>query len=159
MTEQTHMPATERSQSLRVGVVGAGRLGATLATALREAGHEVHGPAGRGERPAGDVVILCVPDAEIPAAAETVAGAPLVGHTSGATPLAALDPAGAPAFGFHPLQTFPAPLEQGALARFAGVDCAVAGSTGGALATATELAASLGMRPFAIDDEGRAAYH
>jgi predicted short-subunit dehydrogenase-like oxidoreductase (DUF2520 family) len=105
-------------------------------------------------------VILCVPDAEIPAAAAAVAGtADLVGHTSGATPLAALAAAGGAAFGLHPLQTFPSPVEAEALARFAGVGCAVAGSTEAALATADELARSLGMRPFAIDDAGRAAYH
>jgi predicted short-subunit dehydrogenase-like oxidoreductase (DUF2520 family) len=39
------------------------------------------------------------------------------------------------------------------------VGCAVAGSGPGALAAATELAESLGMRPFAIDDQDRAAYH
>jgi predicted short-subunit dehydrogenase-like oxidoreductase (DUF2520 family) len=160
MTEQNHTPATARPHSLRVGVVGAGRLGTTLAAALREAGHQADGPVGRGERPAGELVVLCVPDGEIPAAAAAVAGvAPLVGHTSGATPLGALDPAGAAAFGLHPLQTFPAPVLHGALARFAGIGCAVAGSNGAALDVATELARSLGMRPFAIDDSGRAAYH
>jgi predicted short-subunit dehydrogenase-like oxidoreductase (DUF2520 family) len=160
MTDQNQTTATARSPLRRIGVVGAGRLGTTLAAALREAGHQVEGPAGRGERPAGEIVILCVPDAEIPAAAEAVcANAPLVGHTSGATPLAALAPAGADAFGLHPLQTFPAPVEEEALARFAGAGCAVAGSTDAALATATELARSLAMRPFTIDDAGRAAYH
>ena len=92
-----------------VGIVGAGRLGTALAAALRGTGVAVQGPAGRGEVPAGEAILLCVPDAEIPAAAETVAGAaPLVGHTSGATPLSALGPAeraGAALFGLHPLQT------------------------------------------------------
>jgi predicted short-subunit dehydrogenase-like oxidoreductase (DUF2520 family) len=145
----------------QIAIVGQGRLGTTIAAALREAGHQVEGPAGRGERPSGQVVLLCVPDAEIPAAAAAVAGAaPLVGHTSGATPLQALDPARADAcFGLHPLQTFPAALEKGALARFAGVGCAVAGSSAPALDAATRLARSLGMHPFAIDDQGRAAYH
>lgn len=93
----------------RLGVVGAGRLGTALAAALREAGVRVEGPAGRGEVPRGcDAIVLCVPDAEIPAAAATVAGAaPLVGHTSGATRLAALKAARGAAFGLHPLQTFP----------------------------------------------------
>jgi predicted short-subunit dehydrogenase-like oxidoreductase (DUF2520 family) len=160
MTQQNHTPVTARPP-LRIGLVGRGRLGTTLAAALREAGREVDGPAGRGERPTGDVLLLCVPDAEISAAATAVAGsAPLVGHTSGATPLAALEPAGAEgSFGLHPLQTFPAALEEGALARFAGIGCAVAGSTPAALETATELAHSLGMRPFPIDDDGRPAYH
>jgi predicted short-subunit dehydrogenase-like oxidoreductase (DUF2520 family) len=160
MTEQSHMPASARLP-LRVGIVGAGRVGTTLAAALREAGHDVHGPAGRGERPAGDALLLCVPDAEISAAAAAVAGAaPLVGHASGATPLAALEPARAQGrFGLHPLQTFPAPLEEDALARLLGVGCAVAGSNDVALEAATRMARSLGMRPFPIDDGGRAAYH
>ncbi len=160
MTDEIQTTATARSPLRRIGVMGAGRLGTTLAAALREAGHRVNGPAGRGETPAGELVILCVPDAEIPAAAAAVAGkAELVGHTSGATPLAALEAAGGDAFGLHPLQTFPAPVKEEALARFAGVGCAVAGSTEAALATAETLARSLGMPPFAIDDAGRAAYH
>jgi predicted short-subunit dehydrogenase-like oxidoreductase (DUF2520 family) len=154
----------------RVGVVGAGRLGTSLAAALREAGVEVDGPAGRGAVPHRcEAIVLCVPDAEIPAAAATVAGAaPLVGHTSGATRLAALAAAGGAAFGVHPLQTFPepAPAEAAsdgkgpsALAAFAGAGCAVAGSTPAALDFAVRLAELLGMTPFEIDDEGRAAYH
>jgi predicted short-subunit dehydrogenase-like oxidoreductase (DUF2520 family) len=142
----------------RVGVVGAGRLGTALAAALREAGVEVDGPAGRGEVPRGcEAIVLCVPDAEIPAAAATVAGAsPLVGHTSGATRLAALQAAGGAAFGLHPLQTFPPGSGPEV---FRGPGCAVAGSTPAALDFAVRLATLLGMTPFEIDDEGRAAYH
>jgi predicted short-subunit dehydrogenase-like oxidoreductase (DUF2520 family) len=166
----THAPSGELGVS-RVGVVGAGRLGTALAAALREAGVEVEGPAGRGEVPRGcDAIVLCVPDGEIPAAAAIVAGAaPLVGHTSGATRLAALEAAGGAAFGLHPLQTFPerlpggtAPAERlpgGALDAFRGAGCAVAGSTPEALDFAVRLARVLGMTPFEIDDEGRAAYH
>jgi predicted short-subunit dehydrogenase-like oxidoreductase (DUF2520 family) len=145
----------------RVGVVGAGRLGSALAAALREAGVEVEGPAGRGEVPRGcEAIVLCVPDGEIPAAAATVAGAaPLVGHTSGATRLDALAPAGGAAFGLHPLQTFPERPASAALAAFEGAGCAVAGSMPAALDFAVRLARLLGMTPFEIDDEGRAAYH
>jgi predicted short-subunit dehydrogenase-like oxidoreductase (DUF2520 family) len=146
-----------------VGVVGRGRLGTALAAALAEAGLDVEGPAGRGEAPAGEAIVLCVPDAEIGAAAEAVAGAaPLVGHTSGATPLAALAPveqAGGAVFGLHPLQSFSAEDERPPLERFAGAGCAVAGSTPGALAAAEGLARALGMKPFAIADEARPAYH
>jgi predicted short-subunit dehydrogenase-like oxidoreductase (DUF2520 family) len=145
----------------RVGVVGAGRLGTALAAALREVSCEVDGPAGRGEVPSGDAILLCVPDSEIEAAAAAVAGAaPLVGHTSGATPLAALEPAekaGAGVFGLHPLQTFVAGSD--ASARFAGAGCAVAGSKPEALAAAASLARRLGMVPFEIADEDRPAYH
>jgi predicted short-subunit dehydrogenase-like oxidoreductase (DUF2520 family) len=151
-------PTTDSLSGARVGVVGAGRLGTVLAVALREAGLEVEGPAGRGEVPRRcDAIVVCVPDAEIPAAAAAVAGAaPLVGHTSGATPLSALEPPRAERFGLHPLQTFPP--ESGPEA-FRGAGCAVAGSTPGALAFAADLARLLGMTPFEIDDEGRAAYH
>src|SRR3954468_22607943 len=113
------------NQSLsRIGVVGHGRLGSALATALRAAGHEVSGPTARGEVPAGDAIVLCVPDAEIPAAAAAVAGtARLIGHTSGATPLTALEPAGqVERFGLHPLQTFSGGAADAG--RFAGCTCA-----------------------------------
>jgi predicted short-subunit dehydrogenase-like oxidoreductase (DUF2520 family) len=150
----------------RVAVVGAGRLGTALAAALRAAGVEVEGPLGRGEGPRrADAVVLCVPDAEIGTAAATVAGvARLVGHTSGATALVAMEPAaaaGAELFGFHPLQSFAAAPAPGAdpLAAFDGAGCAVAGSSAAALAFAAGLARRLGMTPFEIDDEGRAAYH
>jgi predicted short-subunit dehydrogenase-like oxidoreductase (DUF2520 family) len=143
----------------RIGVVGAGRVGSALAGALREAGLAVEGPLGRDEVPRGcDAIVLCVPDAEIAAAARAVAhAAPLVGHTSGATPLAALEPAQAAAFGLHPLQTFAAGAT--GIQAFAGAGCAIAGSSAEALAFAADLARALEMTPFEIDDEGRAAYH
>jgi predicted short-subunit dehydrogenase-like oxidoreductase (DUF2520 family) len=139
-----------------VGIVGAGRVGNALAAALRHAGVEVEGPLGRGGRPAGcDAILLCVPDAEIGSAAEVVtAAAPLVGHTSGATPLSALAHAGVDAFGLHPLQTVAT-----SDVSFEGAGAAVAGSSPEALGFATALAERLGMTPFEIDDEGRAAYH
>ena len=141
----------------RIAVVGAGRLGTALARALAAAGIEVTGPLGRGDSPAGpvDAVVLCVPDAEIERAAAQVAGwAPLVGHTSGATPLRALAAAGADAFGLHPLQTFTA--DGG---RFDGAGCAIGGTTPAASAAADAIARTLGMRPFELDDADRPAYH
>lgn len=144
---------------MKLGIVGNGRLGAALSAALRGAGYEVDGPVGRGQVPAGDVILLCVPDGEIPAAAETVAGsARLVGHTSGATPLAALRPAargGAHVFGLHPLQTFVG----GETPDLRGIGCAIAGSTPEALDTARALADGVGMVPFVLPDHKRAAYH
>ena len=141
-----------------MGVVGQGRLGTALAAALRQAGVKVDGPAGREEVPAGEAIVLCVPDSEIPDAAEVVGGAArLVGHTSGATPLSALAPAtGSEQFGLHPLQTFPEGADP---SLFRGVGCAIAGSTPTALSAARTIAEHLGMRPFEIEDEGRAAYH
>jgi predicted short-subunit dehydrogenase-like oxidoreductase (DUF2520 family) len=132
-------------------VVGAGRMGSALATALRAAGLEVTGPLRRGERcPQGtDAVLLCVPDAEIGKAAQAVPSGPLVGHVSGATTLIPLAPH--EAFSVHPLMTVPA--------TFAGAGAAIAGSTDRALETASALAEALGMRPFEIADDDRAAYH
>ncbi|MEA2474180.1 MAG: hypothetical protein QOE06_2095 [Thermoleophilaceae bacterium] len=150
--------------SARIGIVGRGRMGNALAAGLAAAGYEVDGPAGRGQVPAADVVLLCVPDSEIEAACEVVAGrAALVGHTSGATPLAALDSAvrhGAAVFGLHPLQTIAGEGDGAAQAtRLRGAGCAIAGSTPRALAVARELAAALDMDAFELHDEQRAAYH
>lgn len=136
-------------------VVGPGRLGRVLVGALREVGIAVNGPTGRGERivPA-DVVLLCVPDAEIATAAASAradAGPGiLIGHTSGATPLTHVD------FGLHPLQTFVGAEEP---AVFHGIGFGVAGRTAAALATARGLAERLGGRAVTIADEDRAAYH
>jgi predicted short-subunit dehydrogenase-like oxidoreductase (DUF2520 family) len=159
-------PLAGVSSAGRIAVIGAGRLGTALAGALPEAGVEVEGPLGRGELPGTSrAVIICVPDGEIAAAATVAAGAaPLVGHTSGATPLSALAPAaeaGAALFGFHPLQTFAERAPDGPApgAAFRGAGCAVAGSTKAPLRFAVSLARRLGMTPFEIDDDGRAAYH
>jgi predicted short-subunit dehydrogenase-like oxidoreductase (DUF2520 family) len=138
----------------RIALVGRGRLGSALAAGLEDGGVEVV-VLGRGERPgfAVDAVLLCVPDAAIPAAAAAVAGAaPLIGHTSGATPLHALG--AREAFGLHPLQTFTR-----AGGSFAGAGCAVGGTTPAALACAEALARRLGMRPFELSDADRPAYH
>ncbi len=148
-----------------IALVGRGRMGTALAREFQDAGLSVHGPYGRrgfatnGAAEPG-AVLLCVPDSEIPAAAAAAAGrAPLVGHTSGATPLSALSPAasaGAEVFGFHPLQTLTA---AGGVSRLAGAGCAVAGSTSRALDTARDLAERVGLQPFEIADDQRAAYH
>lgn len=138
---------------LRCAVVGRGRMGTALSSALRAAGVHVCGPLGRGEDPgAVDVVLLAVPDGEIAAAATAVAAGPLVGHVSGATTLAPLRPH--EAFSVHPLMTVTGPE-----ATFAGATAAVAGSTDRALRLAHDLAALLGLRPLAVADEDRAAYH
>src|SRR3954447_3626659 len=131
----------------RVAIVGRGRVGSALANAFARGGIDVEGPLARGERPSADVVLLCVPDAEIANAAAAV-DARFVGHTSGATPLDDVD------FGLHPLQTVTAP-ETG----FEGCGGAIAGRGAAALAVARGLALAAGMVPFEIDDDARAAYH
>jgi predicted short-subunit dehydrogenase-like oxidoreductase (DUF2520 family) len=140
-----------------VAIVGAGRLGTALARALASAGLDVVGPLGRGEPANADVVLLCVPDAEIERAArESVGSARFAGHTSGATPLTSLDAVSGDALGLHPLQTFAG--GEGPKA-FRGIGCAIAGTSPEALATAGELAERLGMRAIEISDTDRAAYH
>src|SRR4051794_35811285 len=133
---------------LRIAVVGRGRIGRALATAL-----DAGAPLGRDADTSGaDVVLLAVPDAEIAAAAAAVCPGPLVGHLSGATTLAPLAPH--EAFSLHPLMTVTGPA-----ASFAGATAAVAGSTERALATARALAEHLGLRPLTVADDDRAAYH
>jgi predicted short-subunit dehydrogenase-like oxidoreductase (DUF2520 family) len=137
----------------RLAIVGRGRVGTALAAAFGQAGYEVSGPLGRGTDGAGsDVVLLCVPDAEISRAAAHVAPGRVVGHCSGATGLDALTPH--EAFSLHPLMTVTA---QGA--DFSGAGAAIAGTTPRALTVATELARALGMRPAPIAEADRPAYH
>jgi predicted short-subunit dehydrogenase-like oxidoreductase (DUF2520 family) len=131
----------------RLAIVGGGRVGSALAHAFAEAAIDVEGPLGRGEAPAADIVLLCVPDAEIANAAAGV-DARFVGHVSGATPLDDVD------FGLHPLQTVTGPETD-----FTGCGCAIAGSSPEALELARALALAVGMEPFAIDDSARASYH
>jgi predicted short-subunit dehydrogenase-like oxidoreductase (DUF2520 family) len=148
--------SSETPACRRLAIVGRGRLGTALATALAGDGYELVGPLGRGAAPTGaDVVLLCVPDGEIAASAVLVPPGPAVGHCSGATRLDALGPAhAANAFSLHPLMTVTA-----AGARFEGAGAAIAGSTPGALAVARELALALRMRPFEVAEEDRTAYH
>jgi predicted short-subunit dehydrogenase-like oxidoreductase (DUF2520 family) len=145
----------------RIAVMGAGRAGGSIAVAARAAGLDVT-IGSREVDPAGaSIVLLCVPDDAIRDACEAVA--PLlepgvfVGHVSGATGLGALAPAAAGGCGtlsLHPLQTIPTPQTD-----LAGAPCAVSGSSAESAAVASALAERLGMRPFGVPEEGRAAYH
>jgi predicted short-subunit dehydrogenase-like oxidoreductase (DUF2520 family) len=137
-----------------LAIVGAGRLGGALASLLRGAGVEVLGPLGRGADGArAAVVLLCVPDGEIAAAAAAIRPGPLVGHCSGASDLGALAPH--EGFSLHPLMTFAG--GHGAQPRGAGA--AVEGSTARARACALALAETLGMRAIQVAPPDRAAYH
>jgi predicted short-subunit dehydrogenase-like oxidoreductase (DUF2520 family) len=134
-------------------VVGRGRMGEALATALDEAGVPVRGPLGRGADGVGAaMVLLCVPDREIAAAASEVASGPLVGHLSASAPLDVLAPH--ERFGLHPLMTV-----VGAGAPFAGATCVIDASTDRALSAAREIAERLGMRPRVVPAADRALYH
>ena len=147
-----------------LAVVGPGRVGRSVAAAADRAGIATR-LAGRGDAVEAcresEAAILCVPDSEIASACWVVATAVppvrFVGHTSGATgldALAAARAAGAEVFSLHPLQTIP-----DGDADLGGAPCAVAGSSDDAIALARELAARMGMRPFEVPEEHRAAYH
>jgi predicted short-subunit dehydrogenase-like oxidoreductase (DUF2520 family) len=132
-------------------VVGAGRLGTVLAAALPAAG-----PLRRGEPmpPGTEVVLLCVPDGQIAAAASAVPPGPLLGHCSGATGLEVLgDREG---FSLHPLMSVPEGSGPDVLR---GAGAAVDGSSPRALAVARDLAAALGLHPVRVAPADRVAYH
>ncbi|HEY2026685.1 MAG TPA: DUF2520 domain-containing protein [Gemmatimonadaceae bacterium] len=134
-------------------IVGRGRMGEALVSALDEAGLAVRGPFGRGyDGDQAAIVVLCVPERELAAAAAEVESGPLVGHVSASAPLDLLAPH--ERFSLHPLMSV-----VGAGTRFAGAACVIDGSTPRALAAAREVAERLEMRPVAIRPEARALYH
>jgi predicted short-subunit dehydrogenase-like oxidoreductase (DUF2520 family) len=137
-----------------VAIVGRGRLGRALASAMAGAELRVLGPLGRRADGAGaDIVLLCVPDAAIAQAAGAIEPGRLVGHCSGLSTLAPLAPH--EAFSMHPLMT----VAGDAAVSFAGAGCAVAGSTKRALEVAIALARRLRMREFQVADAARDLYH
>ncbi|MEO8334852.1 MAG: DUF2520 domain-containing protein [bacterium] len=134
-------------------IVGRGRMGGALSSALENAGVPVRGPLGRdADSSDAAVVLLCVPDREIAAAAATIPLGPIVGHVSASASLSLLEPH--ERFALHPLLSV-----LGGGAKFAGATCAVDGSTPRALSVAEELARRLGMRACVVPAEKRALYH
>ena len=147
-----------------LAVIGAGRVGQAIARSAASSGIEAV-LAGREDSlvvaASSRTALLCVPDGEISRACAQISAAipplELVGHTSGAQTLECLDEArehGADTFSIHPLQTI---LD--AEASLAGTPCAVAGSSPRAEQVAKDLAAELGMTPFSVPEDARAAYH
>jgi predicted short-subunit dehydrogenase-like oxidoreductase (DUF2520 family) len=133
----------------KVHVIGSGRVGSAISARLRERGVAVG-----DDDP--DVVILCVPDTAVSDVSRCLApGRAWVGHVSGATPLAALEPHER-RFSLHPLQTFDRSSDP---AQFDGAWAAVTGESEEALAVARELAETLGLRSFELADEDRTLYH
>jgi predicted short-subunit dehydrogenase-like oxidoreductase (DUF2520 family) len=145
-------------------IVGAGRVGTAIHRAARNAGLQADLARGQeADEAAGgaEIALLCVPDAAIEEACAAIvrraSGLRFVGHTSGATGLDALEPAraaGAEVFSLHPLQTIP----DGA-AELARAPCAISASHPPAARLARRLAVALGMRPFELPEDSRAAYH
>ena len=135
--------------SERVQVIGSGRVGSAVSARLLERGVAV-----TTDDP--DVVLLCVPDTAIADVSRRLApGRAWVGHVSGATPLAALEPHER-RFSLHPLQTFD---RSGNASQLDGAWAAISGETEEALAVARELAELLGLRPFELADDDRTLYH
>jgi predicted short-subunit dehydrogenase-like oxidoreductase (DUF2520 family) len=133
----------------RVHVIGSGRVGSAVTARLRERGVAV------GEDDP-DVVLLCVPDTAIAdVARDQTPCRAWIGHVSGATPLAALDPHER-RFSLHPLQTFD---RSGEPSQLDGAWAAISGETDEALAVARELAETLGLQPFELADGDRTLYH
>ena len=135
-------------------VVGAGRVGRAVAARLgeslptRTSGRELD----CGE---ADLIVLCVPDRAVAEVASAIPTGPWVAHTSGAAPLAALDPH-ARRFSVHPLQTFT--LERGP-EQLDGAWAAVSGESGDGVAAGFELARLLELEPFELADDDRPLYH
>lgn len=148
------MPQLELTRDgTRLAVIGAGRLGTAIARQLRKRPQfELIGPLGRDAEADSDVVLLCVPDREIPAAAAAIPPGPIVGHCSGATGLAPLAPH--EAFSIHPLMSVP---ETGTA--FAGATAAIDASTDRAMELARLIAQALDMEVVRVTPENRVAYH
>jgi predicted short-subunit dehydrogenase-like oxidoreductase (DUF2520 family) len=131
-----------------IKVIGSGRVGAAVAARLVE-----RGLMADARRP--DLFLLCVPDRAIAGAAADIAPGPWVAHVSGATPLAALAPH-TRRFSVHPLQTF---TQRRGPEQLDGAWAAVTAESDDARTVATWLAEILGLHPFPLLDEDRAAYH
>jgi predicted short-subunit dehydrogenase-like oxidoreductase (DUF2520 family) len=135
-------------------VVGAGRVGQAIGARLGE--HIPTRTVGReldvGE---GDLVVLCVPDAEIRGVAERIPPGPWIAHTSGSASVDELH-GHERRFSLHPLQTF---THGGGAEQLDGAWAAISGEAPEALAAGRELANLLGLRPFELADGSRALYH
>ena len=170
----------------RIGVVGAGRVGAVLAAALRAAGHEIvavagESPASRAriaallpdvhvDKPSAvaracDLLLLTVPDdmlenvANMLTASGAIRPGQLVVHTSGKHGLAALDPAAARAarvLAMHPAMTFTGTDVD--LDRLRGCVFGVT-ATPETRSPAERIVADLGGTPIWVPEEKRTVYH
>lgn len=171
---------------LQVGVVGAGRVGAVLAAALRAAGHEVVAAAGESDASRGriaallpgvpaakpsevarrsELLLLTVPDdmlANVVAmlsASGAIHEGQVVVHTSGRHGLAVLEPArevGARTIAMHPAMTFTGTDVD--LPRLSGCVFGVTAADGDR-ATAVSLVGDLGGRPMWVPEDRRTLYH
>lgn len=142
----------------RVRIIGGGRAGRSLGTALESRGWQLLGYLGRGDDLSAaavgtDVLVIATPDDSIATAAESVHGdeTTLVLHLSGALGLDVLKNHQRRA-ALHPLVSLPSP-ELGA-ERLSGAWFAVAGDP-----EVDSLVAALGGRSFAVAETARPLYH
>jgi predicted short-subunit dehydrogenase-like oxidoreductase (DUF2520 family) len=129
----------------RIQIVGMGRVGSAVAPRLGDRVSDVD----------PELVLLCVPDRAISEVAQTIPLGPWIAHTSGATPLAALDPH-VRRFGLHPLQSF---THSRGPEQLDGAYAAVTAEGDEARNLGFWLARELGLEPFPLDDSERALYH
>ncbi|WP_296665982.1 DUF2520 domain-containing protein [Demequina sp.] len=186
MDEREITGASRRPGRLRVGVVGAGRVGTVLAAALRQAGHEVVAASGVSDASvdrietmlrgvpnvppdevvkAAELVLLTVPDDEIGPVAAGLAKlgvwrpGQLVIHTSGRHGISVLADAVGP--GIVPLAIHPAMTFTGTsmdLARLVDAVFAVTAPPG-MLPIAQALVVEMGGEPVCIEEWDRPLYH
>jgi predicted short-subunit dehydrogenase-like oxidoreductase (DUF2520 family) len=132
-----------------VNVIGRGRVGSALAARLEERGIELRDGG-------AELTLLCVPDTAIRDVAQGLSlGQGWIGHVSGATPLSALDPHER-RFSLHPLQTF---TRNRGPEQLDGAWAAVTAENDEARGQALELARTLGLEPFELDDTDKPLYH
>lgn len=173
-------------RTFRVGVVGAGRVGVVLGTALRRAGHELVAVSGTSraslDRVAallpdvpvlgvhdvverGDLVVLCVPDDALAGLVAGIAAAggwrvgQVVAHVSGSRGVGVLGPAaqhGVVPLALHPAMTFSGTERD--LPRLAAC-CFGVTAPDSALPLARSLVAGLGAEPVVVAEEDRTLYH
>lgn len=179
-------PAATAPARLRVGVIGAGRVGAVLGAALSAAGHDVVATSGlsvaSAERAArllpgvplvpadevvtaADLVVLAVPDDTLTGLVAGLAGTgawrpgQLTFHTSGAHGLAVLAPAeqaGVLPLALHPAMTFSGAPEDAD--RLVGAPFGVT-SRPEYRPVAETLVLEMGGEPFFVAEEDRGLYH
>jgi len=174
----------ETTGTVRVGLIGAGRLAWSLGPALAGAGYTVTAVGGRDSqagaalaaalgpaaRPftapndvldAAELVFLTLPDAMVRPVAESLRwqSRHLAVHCSGALSLDALSSAadaGAETGTFHPIQSFP--LRRAEPERFNNIYCGIEGT--GPLANLLErIALALGSHPLSLAGVNRPLYH
>ena len=131
-----------------VNVIGRGRVGSAVSARLLEQGVELR-------EGGAELILLCVTDRAIADVAAGIEPGPWVAHVSGATPLTALDPH-VRRFSVHPLQTF---TLEGGPEQLDGAWAAVTSEHAEARELGWQLATTLGLRPFDLDDGARVLYH